>query len=445
MAETAPTLNGSKFKVRILIVAYYFPPLNHIASLRPYVWARRWSENGAQVTVLSAEKRNFDGLLDDLTVRSANLTVVEIPYSGPKVWLRKILGLGKTRAILAGLYRRYLAKGCGSISWFSSWRTATKPYLQALALSHDVVVSTFGPKECHVIAAEIKEKNPKLLWVADYRDLWLEAYTVDRSKRSLHEERRLEQESVGAYSDIITTVSSDFMRQLKARFTKPVYEITNGFILDEVSLTEPHFPHRLSRSGPLRIVYTGTLYRQFRDPTPLLSVLATLFKTKKISSNDIIVEFYSESFEFLSQLSSVSEYGNFISYKGSVKRSKALDAQKNADVLLLLESSDEEAIGVLTGKVFEYLVSGRPILCIGSRPSFELGTLLRDTGTGIVFGPDEIKNLPDYIFSSLKGNGIFLDYNPVRDEIFKYARESSADLLFSIIGNHLTDSIHGSC
>ena len=90
------------------------------------------------------------------------------------------------------------------------------------------------------------------------------------------------------------------------------------------------------------------------------------------------------------------------------------------------------------------MVSGRPILCLGSQPNFELGTLLRDTGTGVVFGPDELKDLPDYICASLKGQGIFSDFKPVKEEILKYSRENSADLLFSIISEHLSDSIYDS-
>ena len=68
---------------------------------------------------------------------------------------------------------------------------------------------------------------------------------------------------------------------------------------------------------------------------------------------------------------------------GHVSREKALQAQRNADLLLLLESSNEESRGVLTGKIFEYIASGRPIICIGSRLDFEIGQTLFKTGSGI--------------------------------------------------------------
>ena len=186
------------------------------------------------------------------------------------------------------------------------------------------------------------------------------------------------------------------------------------------------------------------MYESFMDPTLFLDTLIGLLDSEEISSTDVVLEVYSDSYDFLSELMKRPGYSNFIVSKGFVNRTGALSAQRQADILLLLESSDENACGVLTGKVFEYLASGRPILCIGSRPSFELGILLRDTGTGIVFGPNETKNLPDYICSSLKGNGIFSDFKPIKEEIVKYSRENSADLLFSVISEHLSDRLHGS-
>ena len=431
--------------MRILIVSYYFPPLNHVASLRAYSWAKRWHERGAKVTVLTAQKRDFDGLLDSKLILSPGIRVIEVRYVSLKVRLRAIIGVGRLRSILAEFYRKFFARGRGPINWFSAWLIASKGFMDELAFNHDVVVSTFAPKECHLIANELKLRNPALLWVSDYRDLWHDTYTVNRDENTIIEEGKLEQQTVGVNSDVVTTVSADFRTKLHGRFLKPTYEVKNGFFIEDADGIDNWSKGRLTNKAPLKIVYTGTMYQSFMDPSVLVDTLVRLLDSGLLSSKDVILEVYSDSHDFLLGLMKRPGYDTFILPKGVVNRSDALRAQRQADILLLLESSDEKACGVLTGKVFEYLVSGRPILCIGSRPSFELGTLLRDTGTGVVFGPDEIYNLPDYILSSLKGNGIFLDFNPARDEILKYSREHSADLLFSVICEQLADRIHGSC
>lgn len=43
-------------KYKILIITHYFPPINAIASHRPYSWAKYWSRMGNDITVLTTKK-----------------------------------------------------------------------------------------------------------------------------------------------------------------------------------------------------------------------------------------------------------------------------------------------------------------------------------------------------------------------------------------------------
>jgi hypothetical protein len=62
-------------------------------------------------------------------------------------------------------------------------------------------------------------------------------------------------------------------------------------------------------------------------------------------------------------------------------------AQRDADGLLFLEWNDPSARGVLTGKIFEYIRSGRPILGIGiDDSSTESGILLKRIGNAYCLG-----------------------------------------------------------
>lgn len=49
----------------------------------------------------------------------------------------------------------------------------------------------------------------------------------------------------------------------------------------------------------------------------------------------------------------------------SIPYKEALRAQREADVLLLLLWNDPREKGIYTGKLFEYIGAGRPILAIG--------------------------------------------------------------------------------
>ena len=96
-----------------------------------------------------------------------------------------------------------------------------------------------------------------------------------------------------------------------------------------------------------------------------------------------------------------------------------------------MESSHPRARGVLTGKLFEYIVSGRPILCIGSRPEYEIGQVLRKTGTGIVIGPNEMTDLPGRLLEIIHNPDNLSWYKPSVGSILDYSRRRLAQQFFS--------------
>ena len=64
---------------RILIVSHFFPPLNSIASQRPYSWARTWTDMGHSVSVLTTAKMPFDGT-PDLELDLSGIEVHTVSY-----------------------------------------------------------------------------------------------------------------------------------------------------------------------------------------------------------------------------------------------------------------------------------------------------------------------------------------------------------------------------
>ena len=70
--------------------------------------------------------------------------------------------------------------------------------------------------------------------------------------------------------------------------------------------------------------------------------------------------------------------------------------QLGAQVLLLPVNRVPSAKGIVTGKVFEYLQTNRPILAIAPTNG-DLANIIRDTKTGAVVGFDDIKKLKQSI------------------------------------------------
>lgn len=412
---------------RIVIVTYNWPPRNAIGTHRPYSWARYWSEAGARVTVLTARKQAFDEPLDMPLPALDRVEVIEVPYGGARGGVANKVLKSQSARRLAKRVNAWLSRKTGAgIDPRGAWRMAAVAEASRLAKEADIVVSTFGPAAAHLIACDMKSANPDLRWVADYRDLWSQRHTGDISEATRREMREVELASVGAHAGLLTTVSEDAARQLRELTGKTVLTFRNGFDLDEAEVRQRLMTPAQKPGGPLRIVYTGMIYQGFQDPTPLLDALAQSFAAGELERGSVTVDFYGARVEAAQELARNPEYAPFIRLMGHVPRETALEAQRGAGLLLLLESSKPEARGTLTGKLFEYIAAGRPILCIGSRPEYEIGQLLSATGTGAVFGPEDHAGIREAVLTTMKGAGLYDSYRPDCQEILRYSRKRIA-------------------
>ncbi|WP_417539698.1 hypothetical protein [Marinobacter sp.] len=409
--------------MNIVIVTYNWPPRNAIGTHRPYAWARYWSEAGANVTVLTAQKQPFDAPLDLQLPRLDGVEVIEISSKGAMTILGSLLKSESLRRIARRVKGRLNQRSTLVSEPRMAWRNSAKSKAAELAMEADFVVSTFGPSAAHLIGYDMKMVNPNLFWVADYRDLWSQRHTAVVADEARERSRELEKATVGARADLVSAVSKDMVNQLTSFLGKETLQLPNGFDIDESQIREALAKRPNRSDGPLRIVYTGMIYEGHQDPTPLLDVLATLHSENIMGIGDVTVDFYGARVELAKKLAQNPAYSPFIRIMGHVTREEALAAQRSSGVLLLLESPEPEARGVLTGKLFEYIAAGRPILCVGSRPEYEIGNVLRETRTGRVFGPQEHGQLKDVLARTILGDGLFKDYGVNIEEVLKYSRK----------------------
>ena len=100
---------------------------------------------------------------------------------------------------------------------------------------------------------------------------------------------------------------------------------------------------------------------------------------------------------------------------GYVSHSEAVTHQRNSQVLLLIEINSEETKSIIPGKLFEYMVSERPIIAIGPQGS-DFADIIKETNTGVFFDYSEKQKLKSVILDfynqflerKLEANGIGL-------------------------------------
>ena len=122
-----------------------------------------------------------------------------------------------------------------------------------------------------------------------------------------------------------------------------------------------------------------------------------------------------------------------LNYLGYVSHQEALIHQRKSQVLLLIEINSRNTISIIPGKLFEYMVSQRPIIAIGPRSS-DFAQIIKETNTGVFFDYSEKEALKESIKSYyekfLEGN---MQVHAVGVE--QYSRKKLTERLAELILN----------
>lgn len=432
--------------MKILIITSFFPPQNSIASLRPYSWAKYWSRDGHDVTVLTVPKKllpsessqPFDGF---------QVIDVPIPFMGfvQKVFGHRAIPLAsglidsksevkstiktRLRCKINQWQRQYgFAYGCRMPDPMDLWcRAACK----AVWSQHwDLVVSTAGPYGVHGPAYRMKKAGIARYWIADWRDLWTDNHLYPGLPVLRAFERMLERRW-SRTADAITTVSVPLADVLREKYGYKVHVIYNGFDQEDyVSLpAERVFPD----DGVFRIVYTGSIYAGYQDPSPLFEAVRNLKTEGEISPERLKIIFCGNNAD-VTNLARMHGVEEFVEYAGFLPRQQALRMQRDADALLFLEFESDKIQGILTGKLFEYLFAGPRILGVGVGENSSAGQLLRKMGRGKCFG-NEVERIVEDIRLRIS-----TDPDPTRfvskvdyTTILEYSREEQSKRMLGLL------------
>lgn len=357
---------------RLLLVSYYFPPLAGSGVFRPLRLAKYLPRNGWEVTVLTVSARarvlKDPGLLSDVpgSVRVERTSSLE-----PRTALLALhrLGLGR----LARRLEPWFFLPDDQRGWVPfGVRRAVRLLRER---EHHAVLTTSGPCSAHLIGLRLRRRLG-LPWIADFRDEWTTNPYL-RYPTRWHERvnRRLER-AVLTEADRVVCVSRPWLDNLRSRVADRSAEsfrvMPNGFDAD-------HFPDR-SPPPParFRIVYTGTFYGH-RSPRSFLEAIQRVVDEGQIPADDLDVVFIGHGQAAPSPLVRTVGQRPFL---------EAVDRMTEAAVLLLV-IPPEGGAGNHTGKLFNYLASGRPILALAPEPNVA-ADLIRRSRSGRVAPPDDV-------------------------------------------------------
>jgi glycosyltransferase involved in cell wall biosynthesis len=295
----------------------------------------------------------------------------------------------------------------------------------------DFMISTFGPPATHMIAGILKKKYPNLFWVADYRDLWNDFDEWDSRKWPFSAIENFVETYYVSRADLLTTVSDPLRDILHTRFQKPAITIENGFDLDDLDQYKPGF---FKEDGKIRLAYTGKIRAEKRDPTPLFKAVKLLYAQGMLTKDNFEILFFGNELGHVPTLIQSFGLSELVATPGFVDRSTSLSIQKSVDALIFLDWTDPEVDGILTGKLFEYLYSGTPIIGIGSRDSSAAGDIIQASGCGVYLGKD-VNKITQIISGLMKGKSI--NYCPNMGVLEQFDRKKLAYRMLDAIAQSL--------
>ncbi|WP_242087172.1 glycosyl transferase family 1 [Aestuariivivens sediminis] len=424
-------------KKKVLIITYYWPPAGGPGVQRWLKFVKYLPDYGIEPVVYIPENPHYP-IIDNTLVSevSKTLTILRHPIKEPYK-LASIFSKKTTTTISRGLISEhkkqnlleklmlYIRGNCyipdARVGWVQPSVKFLVDYLEKSEIK--TVITTGPPHSLHLIGLKLKNTT-EIKWIADFRDPWTTIGYQKQLKltnRSKQKHKILEKEVLNAADQIIVT-SQVLKSEFESITTHPIALITNGF--DYEPVTEINLDKKFTMS------HIGSLLSK-RNPEILWQVLSEL-----IDENESFASHFQLNIVGIVSaevLQSINKYNliNYLNNIGYVSHKESIKFQKQSQVLLLIEIDSEETRSIIPGKLFEYIVSNRPVIALGPKGS-DTERILKETNTGQYYLYSEDKLLKEVILNyfesfekgTLQTFGIGLQ---------KYSRKSLTKALSNLI------------
>jgi len=385
---------------RLLIITYYWPPSGGSGVQRWLKFVKYLRQSGWEPVIYTPENPELpeaDASLEkDIP---EGVEIIRRPIWEPYLIYKRLAGLKKGDKLGAGFVNT--KKKPGKLKELSLWIRGNflipdprcfwiKPsvaFLSQYLVKHpvDAIVSTGPPHSMHRIALHLHRKTGTP-WLADFRDPWtnIDFYKelqLTAVANKIHHRMELE---VLKEASRVTVIGPYMATDFKRLLDRSYRVITNGFDPDDTGQ-----PVTIQPEGKFSIAHIGTMAAS-RNPVSLWKALQQFSLELPGFKEDLEIRLAGNiDVVILENIHTCGLNGclNKIDY---LPHNEVVNLQKNTAVLLLQINNTPNARMILPGKFFEYMASGRPILCIGPADG-DSATIIHETGCGLTAGFEDIE------------------------------------------------------
>ncbi len=383
---------------KALVITYYWPPAGGSGVQRWLKFVKYFRDFGVEPIVYTVDDPNYP-ILDESLYSDIpeGIEVLKQPIWEPNKLFsffgkksNESAGFLNPNPSFFGKILQYIRANYFIPDARKFWIKPSVNYLKDYISKNkiDVIITTGPPHSVHLIGLQLKQQLG-VKWLADFRDPWTEIdyfHQLPLTSKAISKHHFLEQE-VLKNADAVVVVGNT-MKENYLKFNSNIFTITNGF--DE-TISEGE----LELDKKFTLTHIG-LMNADRNPIMLWEVLSELIAENIDFSKDFELNLIGKSAP--SVIEDITKFGLqlncvLISY---VSHNEVLNFQKKSQVLLLLVNDVPSAKGIITGKIFEYLMAKRPILAIAPKDG-DLAVILKETNAGSVIGFGEKEALKQQI------------------------------------------------
>ncbi len=422
---------------KILIITYYWPPAGGPGVQRWLKFVKYLPEFGVQPIVYIPENPTYPIVDQNLVQDVSDQAIILKQKIFEPYQLASFLSKNKTKKMNSGIIpnqkkQSFLDK---TLLWIRGnlfipdarifWVKPSVAFLEKYIVENniDTIVTSGPPHSLHLIGLKLKQKLD-LKWFADFRDPWT-TIGYHKSLRLSHysdKKHKVLERQVLNTADTIIVTSKTTKSEFQAITNKPIAVITNGYDTEKVE--------KQSLDSKFTLAHIGSFLSE-RNPLILWESLAELStEIPDFKSHLEIKLIGAVSHEVLQ---TITQFGlhSYLNNMGYLSHAEAIAHQRKSQVLLLIEIDSPETKSIIPGKLFEYMVSNRPIVAIGPNES-DFAEIITETNTGIFFDYSEKMKLKcvildfykQFLESKLHSNGVGLQ---------KYSRKNLTRELVEVI------------
>lgn len=391
---------------RVLIVSYYFPPSGGPGVQRVLKFVRYLRDFGWEPVVLSVEAGAYPdhdpSLWKDVP---EGVLVHRTKAWDPYRWYARLTGRSSDEAVKVGslgeteTWQERVAQWVRAniflpdarVGWVPNAVIAGKKLCKQLSIN---AVLTSGPPHSVHLTGWFLHRLTGTPWVADFRDPWTDInyyHELPHSSWALRLDAALEQVVLRSAS-CVTTVSPHWRRLLaqKAGLTRDerVAVVQNGF--DPADFSGPP----VSPPDDLFVLtHVGSLYAS-RNPASLWGALHRLRTDGTVPALRLRLV-GSVAPEVLKSLRAAG-LDTIVHHVSYVPHREAVAEMQHAHLLVLSIEAFAHNEGMITGKLYEYLASGRPVVGIGPVGG-DAESILQAVEAGAMFGYEDVDGIAAYL------------------------------------------------